>query len=449
MPNLAPQQQCICALATPPGRGALAIVRLSGKDALKIAKKVTQCSLATRQAQFTCFFSKDSCIIDQGLAIYFQAPASFTGEDVVEFHCHGNPLLADVLLKTLCGYGARLATPGEFSLRAFLNNKIDLTQAEAIADLINSSTEQSMRSAAGSLQGTFSNRVTNVLTQLVQVRMHIEAHLDFPDEEIDRQQSQQIKLSLQDLSKTLNELLAQAKLGERLQTGATIAIAGKPNAGKSSLLNLLAQSDVAIVTEIPGTTRDPLTTDIEINGIAVRLIDTAGLRDTQDIIEAEGIARAQQALQGADLILWLSDEVNETTENIPSNLDASKIILVQNKIDLLTEEINRNSNKLQISAKTKQGIDNLLHEISQRLLGNGAIQEQGDTPFLARSRHVAALQHALQNIQSSQTHIDQRQDLELAAEDLRLAQQKLSEITGEFTADDLLGKIFSEFCIGK
>ena len=449
MPSSASQQQCICALATPSGRGALAIVRLSGKDALTLAEKITKCSLPARHAQYTRFYSSDDFVIDQGVAIYFQSPASFTGEDVVEFHCHGNPLLADALLKTLCSYGARLASPGEFSLRAFLNNKIDLTQAEAIADLINSSTEQGMRSATGSLQGAFSKRVTEVLTQLVQIRMHIEAHLDFPDEEIDRQQSQQIKSSLHDLSNTLKELLQKAKQGERLQTGATIAIAGKPNAGKSSLLNVLAQSNVAIVTEIPGTTRDPLTADIEINGIPVRLIDTAGLRDTQDVIEVEGIARAQQALQSADLILWLSDVANETAENIPQELDASKIIYVQNKIDLQKEKTHKQSNKLYISAKTQQGIDNLLQHISQRLSGNNAVQEQGDTPFLARSRHVVALQQALNNIQASQAHISNAQELELAAEDLRLAQQKLSEITGEFTADDLLGKIFSEFCIGK
>ena len=449
MPSSASQQQCICALATPPGRGALSIVRVSGKHALSLAEKITKCSLLARQAKFTSFYSSENFIIDQGLAIYFQAPASFTGEDVVEFHCHGNPLLAEALLKTLCSYGARLASPGEFSLRAFLNNKIDLTQAEAIADLINASTEQGIRSATGSLQGAFSKRVTDVLTQLVQVRMHIEAHLDFPDEEIDRQQNQQIDSSLQGLTNTLKELLLQAKLGERLQTGATIAIAGKPNAGKSSLLNVLAQNEVAIVTEIPGTTRDPLTANIEINGIPVCLIDTAGLRDTQDVIEVEGIARAQQALQSADLILWLSDVANETTENFPQELDVNKIIHVQNKIDLQKDDIHKNSNKLYISAKTQQGIDILLEHISKRLSGNDAVQEHGDTPFLARSRHIVSLQQALDKIHSSQTHISHTQELELAAEDLRQAQLMLSEITGEFSADDLLGKIFSEFCIGK
>ena len=395
MPNATSQQQSICALATPPGRGALAIVRLSGKDALKIAEKITQSSLINRRAQFACFYSSDDAVIDQGLAIFFQAPASFTGEDVVEFHCHGNPLLADVLLKTLCTYGARLATPGEFSLRAFLNNKIDLAQAEAISDLINCSTEQSMRSATGSLRGAFSNRVTEVLTRLIQLRMHVEAHLDFPDEEIDRHECQKIQANLMDLSETLNELLAQAKVGERLQTGATIAIAGKPNAGKSSLLNVLAQSDVAIVTDIPGTTRDPLIADIEIKGIAVRLVDTAGLRITQDIVEAEGIARAEQALQSADLILWITDHTNEITEHIPTSLDVSKVIQVQNKIDLLTDGLTKNTNKLQISAKTNQGIDQLLEKISQRLIGDNALQELGDTPFLARNRHVSALQLAL------------------------------------------------------
>ncbi|MDH3610094.1 MAG: tRNA modification GTPase, partial [Gammaproteobacteria bacterium] len=265
------QQESICALATPAGKGALAIVRLSGKDAHAIAKIITHKPLTPRKAHYTNFYDCDDGVIDQGLAIYFQTPASFTGEDVIEFHCHGNPLVADLLLKTLCSLGARLATPGEFSLRAFLNNKIDLTQAEAIADLINSTTEQAVRTATRSMQGAFSRCVEEVLTQLTQVRMHIEAHLDFPDEEIDRQQSEQLASLLRLLSNYLNELLQQAKLGERLQTGATIAIAGKPNVGKSSLLNVMAQSDVAIVTEIPGTTRDQLSADIEIQGIAVRL----------------------------------------------------------------------------------------------------------------------------------------------------------------------------------
>lgn len=454
MPTPNKQKELICALATPPGKGALAIVRLSGKDAHAVAKQITHKTLVARQAHYTKFYDVNEevtdHVIDQGLAIYFQAPASFTGEDVIEFHCHGNPLVADILLKMICSLGARLATPGEFSLRAFLNNKIDLAQAEAIADLINSTTEQGARTASKSLQGAFSQRVAGVLTKLIQLRMHIEAHLDFPDEEIDRKQSEQLELQLHGLKDYLNELLQQAKLGERLQTGATVAIAGKPNAGKSSLLNVLAQNEVAIVTEIPGTTRDPLTADIEIQGIAVRLIDTAGLRDTKDIVEVKGIERAQQALSEADVVLWLSecssDASKELEDELPGYIDTTKVMFIHNKIDLQNAAVVNNGD-LYISAKTQSGIDDLIKQLAQRLLGTNEIQEQGDTPFLARSRHVVALQQALENINSAQQHLSSK--LELAAEDLRVAQQNLGEITGEFTPDDLLGKIFSEFCIGK
>lgn len=449
IPSTIGQKEPICALATPPGKGALAIVRLSGKDAQVLAKKITHKTLLPRVAHYTVFYDFSDRIIDQGLATFFQSPASFTGEDVVEFHCHGNPLVAELLLKTLCSLGARLAAPGEFSLRAFLNNKIDLAQAEAIADLINSTTEQAARTATHSLQGAFSERVKGVLTQLVQMRMHIEAHLDFPDDEIDRQQTAQLRKQLASLENFLDELLQQAKLGERLQTGATIAIAGKPNAGKSSLLNVLAQSDVAIVTEIPGTTRDPLSADIEIQGIAVRLIDTAGLRETKDIVEAKGIERAQQALAQADLILWLTDVSSEDSQAVPKEIDANKIITVHNKIDLQDASHLNNNENIYISAKNQIGIDDLIEQLGLRLLGDNIMSENGDTPFLARNRHVIALQNAQQNLRSAQQRLSNLNELELAAEDLRIAQQNLGVITGEFTPDDLLGKIFSEFCIGK
>jgi tRNA modification GTPase len=451
LPTIIKQKELICALATPPGKGALAIVRLSGKDALKLAKQIMHQSLLAREACYTSFYSEDNEVIDQGLAIYFQSPASFTGEDVVEFQCHGNPLIAELLLKTLCSLGARLATAGEFSLRAFLNNKIDLAQAEAIADLINSTTEQGARTATRSLQGAFSERVQEVLTQLVQLRMHIEAHLDFPDEEIDPQLIEQLQFKVKNIDEYLKELLQQAKLGERLQSGATVAIAGRPNAGKSSLLNTLAQSDVAIVTEIPGTTRDPLNADIEIQGMPVRLIDTAGLRDTKDVVEVKGIERAQQVLGQADVILWLTDVTDKDAQNIPDDLDTNKVIFVYNKIDLQPGD-NKQQNipdNVFISAKAQLGIDELIRQLSVKLSGPDALQEQGDTPFLARSRHVIALQQAQQNIRSALVRITNCQELELAAEDMRLAQQNLGEITGEFTPDDLLGKIFSEFCIGK
>jgi tRNA modification GTPase len=289
--------------------------------------------------------------------------------------------------------------------------------------------------------------------------MHIEAHLDFPDEEIDPQQVEQLQSKLKNIDEYLNQLLQQAKLGERLQTGATVAIAGRPNAGKSSLLNVLAQSDVAIVTEIPGTTRDPLSADIEIHGIPVRLIDTAGLRETKDVVEAKGIERAQQALAQADVILWMTDVTDKDAQNIPDDLDANKVIFVHNKIDLqnaeniqssISDKISQKTfEHVYISAKAQLGIDELFQQLSVKLSGSNSFQEQSDTPFLARSRHVIALQQAQKNIQSALGRIANSQELELAAEDLRLAQQNLGQITGEFTPDDLLGKIFSEFCIGK
>lgn len=433
-------------MATPPGRGALAIVRLSGQGALSIASKVTHKKLKSRHATHTNFYDSNDELIDQGIAIYFQTPASFTGEDVVEFHCHGNPVVSDLLIKTLCEYGSRLATPGEFSLRAFMSNKIDLAQAEAIADLICSTTERGVRTATRSLQGAFSKRVQDVLTKLILIRTNVEAHLDFPDEEIDAQHTEQLQTKLTKLEADISELLQQAQQGERLQTGATIAIAGQPNAGKSSLLNALAQSDVAIVTEVPGTTRDPLIADIDIHGIPVRLIDTAGMRETKDVVEIKGIERAQQALSQADIILWLTDvSLTEGGQSIPDGIDENKIICVHNKIDLTNIQASINANHIYLSVKIGSGLQDLIKLLASQLCSS----EQGDTPFMARRRHLSALQRARDNVQAALQLISQTTDLELAAEDLRLAQQSLGEITGEFTSDDLLGRIFSEFCIGK
>jgi tRNA modification GTPase len=440
------QGEAICATATPPGRSAVAIVRMSGLGVVTIANKVTHKKLLPRQATHTSFYDSDNKIIDQGIAIYFQTPASFTGEDMVELHCHGNPIISSLLLKTLCEHGSRLATPGEFSLRAFLNNKIDLARAEAIADLINSTTEQGVRTATRSLQGAFSSRVQSVLAKLILIRTNVEACLDFPDEEIDAKQSKNIGVKLVNLEAEITELLRQAQQGERLQTGATIAIAGKPNTGKSSLLNMLAQSDVAIVTEVPGTTRDPLTADIELQGMPVRLIDTAGLRETKDVVEEKGIELAQRALSQADIILWLTD-ISKKAESlsIPGNLDENKVIKVYNKIDLTNIQAQADNSQVYLSAKTGSGLSGLFAVLAQRLRGD----EQGDTPFLARHRHLIALQQAQEHIHKARQFVSRSTELELVAEDLRLAQQSLGEVTGEFTSDDLLGKIFSEFCIGK
>ena len=441
-----PQGELICAVATPPGRGALAIVRLSGQGSVEVANTLTRKKLPVRMAQHTKFFDSNNKIIDQGIAIYFQAPASFTGEDVVELHCHGNPIIADLLLQAVCEHGARLATPGEFSLRAFLNNKIDLVQAEAIADLISATTAQGVRTAARSLQGAFSQRVHEAVTKLIHVRTNIEAHLDFSDEDIEAQQTQEIERTLTRLAAELTGLLRLVQQGERLQAGATIAIAGKPNVGKSSLINALAQSDIAIVTEVPGTTRDPLVADIELQGMPVRLIDTAGLRDTQNIVEIKGIERAQRALSQADIVLWVRDVVQQDLpEPLPDGVDRQKVIWVHNKIDINNMPARAGDDYVYLSAKTGSGIPGLFALLSGHLCN----YEQGDTPFLARRRHLVALQRAKDSVQAAAKHARKALNLELAAEELRLAQLAFGEVTGEFTPDDLLGRIFREFCIGK
>ncbi len=436
----------ICAVATPPGRGALAVVRLSGRGARTIARRITDKELVPRRATLASLRDRSGEAIDRGIAIYYQAPASFTGEELVEFYCHGNPIVCDLLLDALCAQGSRLAEPGEFSLRAFLNNKLDLTQAEAIADLISSTTEQCVRMAGRSLQGVFSQRVQQVLDRLVAVRTGVEAYLDFPDEDIDAPPGRALQEQLSQVHADITQLVDQARSGERLNAGATLAIVGAPNVGKSSLVNVLAQSEIAIVTATPGTTRDPVTADIEIQGMPVRLVDTAGVRATRDEVELLGIERTRRALEQADLVLWLDDVSQpEPAQAVLDNVDEAKVIRVHNKIDLVAGQAGAGEREVWLSVKTGSGLEGLIELIGYRLLG----REQGSTPFLARGRHREALQRTQAHIQTALQGLRQAADLELAGEDLRLAQQALAEITGEFSSDDLLGSIFSEFCIGK
>ena len=445
MPNVIPtSSDSICAVATAPGRGALAVIRLSGPDAHTIAEQVTHRKLAARQAILTGFYDARGERIDQGIALYFQAPASFSGEELVEFHTHGSPVVCDLLLDTLCAHGARLAEPGEFSLRAFMNRKIDLAQAEAIADLISSSTEQCVRLANRSLQGLFSARVHDALEQLVAVRTGIEAYLDFPDEDLDVQQAQHFCEQLEQLGADIATLLEQAQAGERLHAGATLAIAGPPNVGKSSLINALAQSDIAIVTAAPGTTRDPVATDIEIAGMPVHVVDTAGVRETEDAIEREGIERTRRTLEQADLVVWMND-VTQPKQVPPEEVEGARCIRAHNKIDLTAQESEVLEDQVYLSVKTASGLPALIERIRTRLLGS----EQASTPFLARRRHRLALQRTQEHVQAAVRGLREARGLELAGEDLRLAQQALGEITGEFGSEDLLGRIFSEFCIGK
>lgn len=447
MPNVKPSTaDSICAVATAPGRAALAVIRLSGPEAHAIAEQVTHRKLAVRKAVLTGFYDARGERIDQGIALYFQAPASFSGEDLVEFHSHGSPVVCDLLLDTLCAHGARLAEPGEFSLRAFLNHKIDLAQAEAIADLIASSTEQCARLASRSLQGLFSARVQEILERLVAVRAGIEAYLDFPEEDLDVQQAQHFCEQLDDLGAAITTLLEQAQAGERLNTGATLAIAGAPNVGKSSLINALAQGDLAIVTDMPGTTRDPVAADIEIAGMPIHVVDTAGVRETEDAIEREGIARTRRMLAQADLVVWMDDVTQPpAVQAPPDEVDAARRIRVHNKIDLTGRTAEALGDEVYLSVKTGSGLQALIDLIRTRLLGG----ERASTPFLARRRHRLALQNTQEHIRAAAQGLREARGLELAGEDLRLAQHALGEITGEFGSEDLLGRIFSEFCIGK
>lgn len=435
------QHETITAIATPPGKGGVGIIRISGKDALTIAQHITQKKPQPRQALFTKFYH-DSKVIDEGIIIYFKAPNSFTGEDVVELQGHGGPIILDQLLHCVLSHNARMARPGEFSERAFLNGKLDLAQAEAVADLINATTKMAAQSAMRSLQGEFSVEINKLLEELIRLRMFVESAIDFTDEDIDFMGDHKILESLDTLLLQIKSVRLAAKQGALLQAGIHVVIAGAPNAGKSSLLNCLSGRDSAIVTNIAGTTRDVLKEHISIDGLPMHIIDTAGLRETDCIIEQEGVKRAHHELTKADLVLWLVD-ATEKPSNPPSFPESIPTIRVENKIDLVAN-YNPDSG-IGISAKNKTNIDQLKKAIKDKV----GFQSDDASAFTARRRHLDALDktcdaivHGLQAYRETGAH-------ELLAEDLRQASQTLGEITGQFTSDDLLGKIFSEFCIGK
>lgn len=435
--------ETICALATPQGQAGVAVIRLSGPDALTIAQQITHQELNPRYAHTTNFYDQDDEVIDQGIALYFAAPKSFTGEHVVEFHPHGNPFVCQRLLNTLCKQGARLAIAGEFSERAFLNGKLDMSQLEAIADLIASGSEQAARSAVMSVRGVFSEQVKTILQQLIQIRTHIEASLDFSEEDIEIETRQVVKEKLNTVTIEIAHLLKIAEQGVQLHKGATVVLTGRPNVGKSSLLNALCKEQRAIVTEIPGTTRDLISVNLVINGCSIELIDTAGLREDAERVEQEGINKAHQAIETADLILQVYD-MEEISQITPS-ADQSTLVLV-NKIDLASEEVTLPEQVITISAKTGAGLDRLYDEIAQRL---GLSFDSHQTPFSARSRHLDAMSRSKHASELALSHLKTDMPLELVAEELRLAQQHLAEVTGEFTPDDLLDYVFREFCIGK
>lgn len=444
------QLETIAAIATPPGNGGVGIIRISGGLVSQIAKLLTNKTLSPRTAQLTAFLDQYQAIIDSGLALYFPAPASYTGEDVLELHAHGGSVVLNMLLKRVLALGARLARPGEFTERAFLNNKLDLAQAEAIADLITSSTEQSVRSAQRSMQGVFSEQVNHLITELTELRIYIEAAIDFVDEEIDFLTDGVIENRLISLIKRLEEIQRTAKLGRLLHDGMTVVLAGKPNAGKSSLLNALAGHDAAIVTDIAGTTRDVLRELIQIDGMPLHIIDTAGLRESTNAVEQEGIRRAYEEIRKADKVLLLIDindaEPQTVQDYISENLD---ITYLYNKIDLANKQPEITSTaagtQIYLSIKTGAGMDLLIQHLKQSVGYN----DTTENIFNARTRHLEALRKAQELTQNALHQLQTNLASELIAEDLRQAQQALSEITGEFTSDDLLGKIFSSFCIGK
>ena len=463
----------IAAQATPAGRGGVGIIRISGKKASDIALQLIQQQkkFKPRFAHFHQFFDSNQEVIDEGLILFFPGPNSFTGEDVIELQGHGGPVVINSLLNRVLNLGARMANPGEFSERAFLNDKLDLAQAEAIADLIDSASEQAARCAIRSLNGAFSDHINVLVEQVINLRLYVEAAIDFPEEEIDFLADGKVAGDLQSIIDQLDAVFKEANRGVLLKEGMKVVLAGRPNAGKSSLLNALAGRDTAIVTDIAGTTRDLLREHIHIDGMPLHIIDTAGLRESPDAIEKEGIRRAWSEIKEADRVLLLVDaadvqegDINRLWPEFFAELpDLSKVIVVRNKIDKTDEThgISESSSldivndlndtlpitlpTIRLSAKHGEGVDEL-REYLKNAMGYQSAMEGG---FTARQRHLEALKQARYYLGVGQSQLTDNGAGELLAEDLRMSQNHLSEITGEFTPDDLLGRIFSSFCIGK
>ncbi|WP_370166136.1 tRNA uridine-5-carboxymethylaminomethyl(34) synthesis GTPase MnmE [Marisediminitalea sp.] len=452
----------IVAQATPPGRGGVGIIRVSGPKALDVAKALLNVELTPRVATYTGFHDANQEVIDQGIALYFKAPNSFTGEDVVEFQGHGGPVIMDMLLEAILQIkSVRLARPGEFSEQAFLNDKLDLAQAEAIADLIDASSKQAARSAVRSLQGDFSKHIHTLSEAIIHLRMYVEAAIDFPDEEIDFLSDGKVTQDLADIIRDVNHIREQAKQGTLLREGMQVVIAGRPNAGKSSLLNALAGRESAIVTDIAGTTRDVLKEHINVNGMPLHVIDTAGLRDSPDKVEQIGIARAWKAINDADRVLFVVDSTTssdidpyqiwpEFMQRLPAGMP---VTVIRNKADISGDNVTLQQvdtphgpfSVISLSANTGQGVELLRDHLSQSM----GLDTTTEGQFIARRRHIDAIDNTLEHLQIGEQQLHDNLAGELLAEELRLAHQHLSEITGEFSSDDLLGRIFSSFCIGK
>ena len=443
----------IVAVATPPGRGGISIVRLSGPTIPSIVKDLLDRFPEPRFATYTDFKNCDGSVIDSGIALFFKAPRSYTGENVLELHGHGSPVAMNMLVQRCLQLGARLARPGEFSERAFLNGRLDLTQAEAVADLIESNTESAARSALKSLQGKFSDRVNELVDSVTQLRIFVEAAIDFPDEEIDFLEDSNVLGQLETLAGLFKSLKASVNQGKLLRDGLKVVLTGLPNAGKSSLLNALSNEDRAIVSKIPGTTRDVLEQKIEIDGLPIEFIDTAGIRETTNEIEAEGVRRARKAQHQADLIILVVDDSDTDDTKAEYLLEtlagdqhtSATTLLIRNKIDLTHRSPNCSENVVYVSALTGDGLTALKDKIKQ-LAGFRQVE---DSQFLARQRHVDALNRAEEFLQSGLEQQSLYRAGELLADDLTSCQKALGEITGEVTSDELLGMIFSSFCIGK
>ena len=470
-PNTSDALATIVAEATPSGHAGISVVRLSGASALTIAQSVAGRISKPRHAYFRSLKTASGRVFDQGVVLYFQAPNSFTGEDVVEFQGHGGPIVVSTLIQTCVEMGAKMARPGEFSERAFLNDKMDLVQLEGVADLIASASEQAAKSALGSLTGVFSKAVNALVTSVIELRIYIEASIDFPEEEIDFLAEPFVLERITRIDAQLQQILKQAEQGRRLQAGFSIALVGSPNAGKSSVLNRFSGQDSAIVTAIPGTTRDVIREQLLLDGYPIQIADTAGIREAMDAIEQEGIARSRQTALMADLCLWIIDvtaldltPLNLCRSVLEQNLIAAqaglfeddatvKRLVVLNKMDLLPETMQRalsdllagDSHTFLVSAKTGLGWDHLASGIKQ-MVGVG---DDSESLFSARTRHIVALTEAAQYLTQAKKSLLAGLPGELMAEDLKQVQIALGEITGQVTSDDLLGKIFSSFCIGK
>ncbi|MFC3701012.1 tRNA uridine-5-carboxymethylaminomethyl(34) synthesis GTPase MnmE [Reinekea marina] len=450
--------QTIAAVATPPGRGGVGIIRVSGAKAANIAQAILGTLPKPRFAHYGDFLDAQDRAIDQGIALYFPGPNSFTGEDVLELQGHGGPVILELLLERVVSLGVRLARPGEFSERAFLNDKIDLTQAEAIADLIDASSKEAARSAVRSLQGDFSKQVHSLVEQLIQLRIYVEAAIDFPEEEIDFLSDGKVESDLTSVMAQLRQVLKTANQGSLMREGMSVVIAGRPNAGKSSLMNALAGQERAIVTDIAGTTRDVLKEHIHLDGMPLHIIDTAGLRDAPDEVERIGVERAWQEIERADRILLMVD-ASDTDATNPETIwpdfmhklpEDARITVVRNKIDKTLEsagitECEDSYPVVRISADKEIGLDVLRDHLKQ-IMG---FEGQHESGFIARKRHLEALNVAQDALDKGLAQLLGPAAGELLAEDLRVAQNALNEITGEFSSDDLLGRIFGSFCIGK